>query len=115
MTRMPRVTGAHVVRSLGKVGFEVVRQRGSHAIAKHPDGRSTVYPFMEVKRLALALCPRFREMSEWRGRHLLICSIIDTTTVVNLGRRKMSDTQPSGVSDATFRTHRKNRIFLVAR
>ena len=36
MNRMPRTTGAHVVRSLRKVGFELVRQRGSHAIMKHP-------------------------------------------------------------------------------
>ena len=33
-----------VVKALSKVGFRVVRQRGSHVIMKHPDGRVTVIP-----------------------------------------------------------------------
>ena len=31
-----------VIKLLNKIGFEVVRQRGSHVILKHPDGRVTV-------------------------------------------------------------------------
>ena len=30
-----------VIKLLNKIGFEVVRQRGSHVILKHPDGRLT--------------------------------------------------------------------------
>jgi predicted RNA binding protein YcfA (HicA-like mRNA interferase family) len=33
-----------VIKVLNKIGFEVVRQRGSHVILKHPDGRVTVVP-----------------------------------------------------------------------
>ncbi len=44
MSRLPRATGAEVVRALGKLGFEVVRVRGSHHFVQHPDGRSTVVP-----------------------------------------------------------------------
>ena len=44
MSRMPRVTGAHVVQSLEKLGFNVLRRRGSHVIMRHPDGRTTVVP-----------------------------------------------------------------------
>jgi predicted RNA binding protein YcfA (HicA-like mRNA interferase family) len=33
-----------VIKLLNKIGFEVVRQRGSHLILKHPDGRLTVVP-----------------------------------------------------------------------
>jgi predicted RNA binding protein YcfA (HicA-like mRNA interferase family) len=33
-----------VIKLLNKIGFEVVRQRGSHVILKHPDGRLTVVP-----------------------------------------------------------------------
>lgn len=40
MSRLPRPTGADVVRTLGKVAFEVVRIKGSH----HFDGRATVVP-----------------------------------------------------------------------
>ena len=44
MTRLPRVTGADVVRALQQDGFFVVRQRGSHAFLRHADGRATVVP-----------------------------------------------------------------------
>lgn len=33
-----------VVRVLGKLGFAVKRQSGSHIILEHPDGRWTVVP-----------------------------------------------------------------------
>ena len=33
-----------VIKLLSKIGFEVVRQRGSHVIMKHSDGRVTVVP-----------------------------------------------------------------------
>jgi predicted RNA binding protein YcfA (HicA-like mRNA interferase family) len=33
-----------VIQVLSKIGFEVIRQRGSHLILKHPDGRVTVVP-----------------------------------------------------------------------
>ena len=33
-----------VIKALGRIGFLPVRQRGSHLIMKHPDGRSTVIP-----------------------------------------------------------------------
>ncbi len=36
-----------VVRALEKFGFAPVRQRGSHIILKHPDGRATIVPYRE--------------------------------------------------------------------
>ncbi len=33
-----------VVKALGKLGFLVIRQSGSHMILEHPDGRWTVVP-----------------------------------------------------------------------
>ena len=42
MTRLPSLTGEQVVKALGKAGFQVLRQRGSHVYLKHPDGRATV-------------------------------------------------------------------------
>jgi len=44
MTRLPRVSGADVVRALQQDGFLVVRQKGSHAFLRHADGRATVVP-----------------------------------------------------------------------
>lgn len=60
MNRMPRVTGAHVVQSLRKAGFELVRQRGSHAIMKHPDGRSTVVPIHGGETIGVGLMSKIQ-------------------------------------------------------
>jgi predicted RNA binding protein YcfA (HicA-like mRNA interferase family) len=38
------VTGAELVRALGKAGFEVKRTRGSHRFLAHPDGRAVAVP-----------------------------------------------------------------------
>jgi predicted RNA binding protein YcfA (HicA-like mRNA interferase family) len=44
MTRLPSLTGERIVKALGKAGFQILRQRGSHIYLKHPDGRATVVP-----------------------------------------------------------------------
>ena len=44
MTRLPRLSGKEIITALIKVGFEVVRIRGSHHFIRHQDGRSTVVP-----------------------------------------------------------------------
>ena len=44
MTRLPRLKGKEVVRVLERLGFDVVRTRGSHVFLKHPDGRVTTVP-----------------------------------------------------------------------
>ena len=44
MSRLPRPTGAEVVRALGKAAFELIRIKGSHHFLQHPDGRATVVP-----------------------------------------------------------------------
>ncbi len=44
MTRLPRLKGKELIRILEKLGFEVVRSRGSHFFLRHPDGRVTTVP-----------------------------------------------------------------------
>ena len=44
MSRIPRVTGPDVVAALEKLGFSVIRTKGSHDFLRHDDGRSTVVP-----------------------------------------------------------------------
>lgn len=44
MSRTPRVTGPELITALAKVGFEVLRIKGSHHFVRHQDGRSTVVP-----------------------------------------------------------------------
>ena len=44
MTRLPRLKGRELVRLLEKLGFVVVRTRGSHLFLRHADGRVTTVP-----------------------------------------------------------------------
>ncbi len=44
MTRLPRLKGKEIVRTLERAGFIVDRTRGSHVRLKHPDGRVTSVP-----------------------------------------------------------------------
>jgi len=53
---MPVVSGPELVAALGRLGWEAVRQRGSHVRLKHPDRPvSLVVPLhAELKRGTLA-------------------------------------------------------------
>ena len=44
MSRLPVLTGSELIKILQKIGFEKVRQRGSHVFLKYPDGRTTIVP-----------------------------------------------------------------------
>ena len=45
MTRLPILKPREVVAVLTSLGFEEIRQRGSHKQFRHPDGRQTTVPF----------------------------------------------------------------------
>jgi predicted RNA binding protein YcfA (HicA-like mRNA interferase family) len=55
MTRLPSLTGDRIVKALGKAGFQVLRQRGSHIYLKHPDGRATVVPMHKGESIGRGL------------------------------------------------------------
>ncbi|MDP9388598.1 MAG: type II toxin-antitoxin system HicA family toxin [Actinomycetota bacterium] len=42
--RLPRLSGAAVVRALERADFEQVSQRGSHVKLRHADGRVVIVP-----------------------------------------------------------------------
>lgn len=44
MTRLPRITSRELVKVVQKFGFVLSRQKGSHAVFKHSDGRRTTIP-----------------------------------------------------------------------
>ena len=44
MGTVPVLTSRTVITILRKLGFEEVRQRGSHKQFRHPDGRTTTVP-----------------------------------------------------------------------
>ena len=44
MSRLPALPASRVCLVLEKLGFEPIRQKGSHIFYRHPDGRITVVP-----------------------------------------------------------------------
>jgi predicted RNA binding protein YcfA (HicA-like mRNA interferase family) len=44
MTGLPGTKGLELIAALQRIGFSVVRVRGSHHFLRHPDGRTTVIP-----------------------------------------------------------------------
>ena len=44
MSTFPAISGSRLIKALGRMGFEVVRIKGSHHFLRHPDGRCTVVP-----------------------------------------------------------------------
>ncbi|MEN8123127.1 MAG: type II toxin-antitoxin system HicA family toxin [Bacteroidota bacterium] len=44
MKKLPRLSGKKLIKILSKIGFESVRQRGSHIFLRHLDCRTTVVP-----------------------------------------------------------------------
>lgn len=44
MSKLPSITGRKLIAALKRLGFQVVRTRGSHNYLQHADGRATVVP-----------------------------------------------------------------------
>jgi predicted RNA binding protein YcfA (HicA-like mRNA interferase family) len=44
MSRFPAPTGKQLIKALRKLGFDVIRIKGSHHFLRHSDGRCTVVP-----------------------------------------------------------------------
>ena len=45
MTKLPSLKARKIIKILHYLGFEKIRQEGSHIFFKHKDGRVTVIPF----------------------------------------------------------------------
>jgi predicted RNA binding protein YcfA (HicA-like mRNA interferase family) len=55
MSKLPSLTGREIITALKKIGFEVIRIRGSHHLAQHPDGRCTVVPVHSGETIGIGL------------------------------------------------------------
>ena len=55
MTKLVLVDGSRMEKLLFKLGFEKVRQKGSHVFYRHPDGRFTTVPHHKGRMLARPL------------------------------------------------------------
>jgi len=52
MSKLSPIKSDELIRVLEKLGFEKIRQSGSHAIFKHPEGRWTTVPMHKGKDVA---------------------------------------------------------------
>lgn len=55
MTRLPMVGFPRMEKVLFSLGFQLVRQKGSHVFYRHPDGRTTTVPNHPGRDLARPL------------------------------------------------------------
>lgn len=44
MSKLPVLKPVELVRVIERLGFQRIRQKGSHLYLRHPDGRATVVP-----------------------------------------------------------------------
>ena len=70
MSRFPSVTGAQLIRALRKLGFEVVRIKGSHHFLQHNDGRCTVVPVHRSETIGRGLLAQILRDCELSGEEL---------------------------------------------
>jgi len=58
-----------IIKILKKLGFEPIRQRGSHIYFKHPDGRCTVVPFHKGEDISKGLLKKILQDIEmdWKS------------------------------------------------
>jgi predicted RNA binding protein YcfA (HicA-like mRNA interferase family) len=55
MSTFPSVSARVLIRALRRLGFEVVRVKGSHHFLRHPDGRCTVIPVHRGEKIGPGL------------------------------------------------------------
>jgi len=55
LSRLKLIDAKRMEKLLLRLGFEKVRQKGSHAFYRHPDGRTTTLPHHKAKVLARPL------------------------------------------------------------
>ena len=64
MSNFPAITGHQLIKALKKLGFEVVRSKGSHHFLQHADGRSTVVPVHSGETIGRGLLAQIRRDCE---------------------------------------------------
>ncbi|MCU7244480.1 MAG: type II toxin-antitoxin system HicA family toxin [Microcystis aeruginosa G13-12] len=55
MPKLPILTGDEVIKALTKIGFQSIRQKGSHLCLKHEDGRVVTVPVHRGKTVRKGL------------------------------------------------------------
>lgn len=64
MPKLPALRSNEIIRVLGKVGFQVIRQKGSHVRMKHEDGRVVAIPVHAGKTIGIGLLSKILRDAE---------------------------------------------------
>ena len=62
--KLPLLSAKELIKILNKLGFQVIRQRGSHVYLKHEDSRCTVVPLHAGKEIGRGLLKRILNETE---------------------------------------------------
>ena len=62
--KLPLLEAKQLIKILNKLGFAIIRQKGSHAYLKHPDGRYTVVPVHANRDIGRGLLKRILNETE---------------------------------------------------
>jgi len=55
VTKLSPIKPAQLIRILERLGFQKIRQKGSHIFMRHSDGHSTVVPFHKGEDISKGL------------------------------------------------------------
>lgn len=55
MPKLSPIKAVKLLKFLSDLGFSKIRQRGSHAVVKHKDGRETVVPIHQAEEIGVGL------------------------------------------------------------
>ena len=62
--KLPLLTAKELIKILNKLGYQFIRQKGSHVYLKHQDGRCTVVPLHAGKEIGRGLLKRILNETE---------------------------------------------------
>ena len=72
--KLPLLDAKELIKILTKMGFEMIRQKGSHIYLKHKDGRCTVVPMHAGREIGRGLLKRIlNEIDVSREEFLKFC------------------------------------------
>jgi predicted RNA binding protein YcfA (HicA-like mRNA interferase family) len=55
VSKLPAIGGSVLIKALGRLGFAVIRIKGSHHFLRHSDGRCTVVPVHRGETVGVGL------------------------------------------------------------
>ncbi len=56
--KLPLLDAKELIKILNRMGFEIIRQKGSHIYMKHKDGRATIVPMHAGRDIGRGLLKR---------------------------------------------------------